>query len=211
MKTLYVVRHGETASNANETFQSLDTSLAAEGLKQAETLALRLKKLPVDAIVSSDLPRARQTAEKIGLTLKKDPVFSLLFREKKDPSSVLGKSYSDSSISDLRNLRDEHLEDASWRYEDEETFFEVKQRAEECLAFLLEQKEEHIVTVTHGGFLRFMLGVAVFGDAFTPGIWKKIRFGFMTSNTGITVLKYDAKQWAPGWSCLIWNDHAHLG
>jgi len=211
MKTVYLVRHGETVSNAKEVFQEQSISLSEKGMRQADILATRLSKLPVDAIISSDLPRARQTAEKIGTVLHKEPLFVPFFRERKEPTSLQGKSYADPAVKKLRELRDEHIEDASWRYEDEETFFEVRQRAEQCLSLLLKQPEHCIVAVTHGAFMRFLLGIAIFDDAFTPDMWQKMRFGFMTSNTGITVLKHEAKQWTSGWSVLVWNDHAHLG
>ncbi len=62
---LFLIRHGETALNVARTLQPAATPLSPRGLAQAESLAQRLAAMPVKAILSSDLPRARQTAEAI--------------------------------------------------------------------------------------------------------------------------------------------------
>jgi len=67
---LIVVRHGETVWNAEGRIQGqLDVALNENGQLQARQLASAFEKLGiaanVDAIVSSDLARARQTADEI--------------------------------------------------------------------------------------------------------------------------------------------------
>jgi broad specificity phosphatase PhoE len=61
------VRHGQTDANANmqggKAIQELDEPLNALGQQQAESLAHELKSAKFDAIVSSPLRRALQTAE----------------------------------------------------------------------------------------------------------------------------------------------------
>ena len=85
--TLLIIRHGETPLNVARVLQPAETPLSARGLAQAAALARRLEaadaavqrqstdlavQRPV-AIVSSDLPRALQTAQAIaaacGLTV----------------------------------------------------------------------------------------------------------------------------------------------
>lgn len=61
----YLIRHGETALNASRILQPADTPLNADGLAQARALAKRLRDHPIDAIITSDLCRAVQTAEAI--------------------------------------------------------------------------------------------------------------------------------------------------
>ena len=63
--SIFLVRHGETASNAARVIQTPDAPLSARGILQAERLALRLGHLGVAAIVSSDYVRAHTTAESI--------------------------------------------------------------------------------------------------------------------------------------------------
>ncbi|MCC2971362.1 histidine phosphatase family protein [Massilia sp. IC2-476] len=67
--TIFLIRHGETAWNAEKRLQGhLDIPLNAEGERQAALLGAALAAEPVDHIVSSDLMRARQTAEAIART-----------------------------------------------------------------------------------------------------------------------------------------------
>ena len=60
-----LIRHGETALNAARVVQPADTPLNARGLAQAALLAQRLASMGVTAVLSSNMPRARRTAEAI--------------------------------------------------------------------------------------------------------------------------------------------------
>ena len=72
---LVLVRHGESTWNAEERLQGqLDPPLSDRGRDQARLLAPVLDAVPDDRIVVSDLARARQTAELLGLeTVRLDP------------------------------------------------------------------------------------------------------------------------------------------
>lgn len=64
--TILLIRHGETAWNAERRLQGhLDIALNAEGERQAAALGAALANETIDLVVSSDLGRARQTAEAI--------------------------------------------------------------------------------------------------------------------------------------------------
>lgn len=66
MTEILLIRHGETAWNAIRKLQGhLDIPLNAEGTRQAKALAAALQAEKLDAIVSSDLQRALQTAGEI--------------------------------------------------------------------------------------------------------------------------------------------------
>jgi probable phosphoglycerate mutase len=78
MTTLYLVRHGQTLWNVEGRYQGqLDPPLNEKGHQQALATAESLAPLGFEAIYSSDLARARQTAEaladKIGLPIQLDP------------------------------------------------------------------------------------------------------------------------------------------
>lgn len=66
MTEVLLIRHGETAWNAVRRLQGhLDIPLNAEGERQAAALGRALRGEPLDAVISSDLQRASQTAEAI--------------------------------------------------------------------------------------------------------------------------------------------------
>jgi len=75
---IILIRHGETAWNAERRLQGhLDIPLNAEGERQARLLAGALAAEPIDLIFSSDLQRARQTAQAVatlrGMPLQIEP------------------------------------------------------------------------------------------------------------------------------------------
>ncbi|KAI0672863.1 phosphoglycerate mutase-like protein [Trametes maxima] len=72
---VYIVRHGETDHNRQGIIQGqLDTPLNAAGVHQAELAADALENVPFGAAYSSDLQRARKTAE---IILEKPPGLKL--------------------------------------------------------------------------------------------------------------------------------------
>jgi broad specificity phosphatase PhoE len=78
MTRLFLVRHGATEWNINKRAQGqADVPLAREGRLQATDTAERLARMDIDAIYSSDLSRARDTARAIasahGLDVIEDP------------------------------------------------------------------------------------------------------------------------------------------
>lgn len=78
MTRLALVRHGETDWNAEGRYQGQsDVALNANGLAQAEDLAQRLRGQKFEAIYTSDLARAEQTAEALAAAtdapLRRDP------------------------------------------------------------------------------------------------------------------------------------------
>jgi broad specificity phosphatase PhoE len=63
---LIIIRHGETNDNANGICQGQnDSPLSENGIAQAKSLALRFKDRKIDAVYSSDLQRAANTALEI--------------------------------------------------------------------------------------------------------------------------------------------------
>jgi broad specificity phosphatase PhoE len=66
MTSVYLVRHGQTAWNREEIFRGrADIPLDETGLKQAELVGQYFKGMEIQAIYSSSLSRAWQTAQKV--------------------------------------------------------------------------------------------------------------------------------------------------
>ncbi|MYM19144.1 histidine phosphatase family protein [Brevibacterium sp. 5221] len=83
MKRLFLVRHGQTAYNAQRRFQGqIDVALNERGEAQAQAIAAHLAATEsIDRIVASDLTRARQTAQAIGRAAGVDVEFDPGLRE----------------------------------------------------------------------------------------------------------------------------------
>jgi broad specificity phosphatase PhoE len=65
MHPIYLIRHGETALNANRTLQLPNTPLSERGHEQARRLGERLRNAKLARILASDLTRAAMTADAV--------------------------------------------------------------------------------------------------------------------------------------------------
>jgi broad specificity phosphatase PhoE len=212
MKKVYFVRHGESESNAGLLRSTVEVPLTLKGRGQAEFIAERVSKLPVEVIISSTMTRARETAEVIGEKTLKDIEFSNLFTEARAASEVQGKPRDSEETVRISNLFFENFGKPDWRYSDEENFFDLKDRARNALAYLAARPEENIAVVTHGFFMRIVIAYAMFGEELTAKECQQFTRLFHMENTGLSVLGYDPEKnesWP--WWLWVWNDHAHLG
>jgi len=81
-KKIYFIRHAKSV--ANKEFQlalSPDSPLHDEGKIESTKVLKRLKTIPFDIIISSDIKRSKETAEILAGKNKKHIVYSELFRE----------------------------------------------------------------------------------------------------------------------------------
>jgi 2,3-bisphosphoglycerate-dependent phosphoglycerate mutase len=211
MKTIYFVRHGATASNelpfGERVFQLFETPLSELGVRQATLLAQRFKTIPAEVIITSEMERARQTAEIIAEASELPLISSPLFHEILRPSEIRGKSQLDPFAAEVFSKITEQFADSSKRFSDEENFFDLKARATHAITFLESRPEEHIGVVTHGAFLFAIITVMMSGTKSTPEEFLSLESFLYPSNTGITVCKFRRGRWR----LWTWNDDAHLG
>ncbi len=104
MTQLYLIRHGETELNAARVLQPADTPLSQRGLTQAFALAQRLAgSARLAGILSSDLPRARQTASPIAAACALGIRFSSLLQER-NFGALRGQPYDSLGYDPLTSL-----------------------------------------------------------------------------------------------------------
>ena len=80
MTSIYLVRHCQAQGNVNRVFQGrIDSEISEEGRRQLDRLAERFRRIPLDAVYTSPLQRARLTAEALnryhGLPVRTDARF----------------------------------------------------------------------------------------------------------------------------------------
>src|SRR5689334_15470754 len=96
---LYLVRHGQSAGNAEGRFGGHGpTPLSELGQQQAEMTAKTLAKEKVDAIYTSDLHRAVQTAEPLARLLDLPLIKTSAFRER-HVGVLEGLTFDESKVS----------------------------------------------------------------------------------------------------------------
>ena len=210
-KTVYLVRHGESEENAGAPMVGATARLSEKGRDQAQRIAERARRLPIDIIITSTMLRAQQTGQAIAESTGKPIEHSELLVERGMPTNQLGKSQLDPEVMKEEQQLVERLIEHDYRLSDEENFSDLKERGKKALKFLEDRAEQNILVVSHGAFLKILIGEVLFGDDFTGkeavAIMKKMK----TMNTGITVFDYDTEHKYGPWRMMTYNDHAHLG
>ena len=156
--TIYIVRHGQTEWNIlGKTQGHGDSNLTAKGREQAELLAERMTKYPIDYIYSSDLGRAYQTAEIIGNKLSIEVEKTEALREM-NFGTWEGRIIKDIIEEDPELYKMWRNEPHLAKIPQGETLSQIKERTD---AFIKEINEKydgkHIVLVTHSLCARIML------------------------------------------------------
>ncbi|MHB9036142.1 MAG: histidine phosphatase family protein [Armatimonadota bacterium] len=200
MIALYLVRHGETVHNLEGRIQGhSDSPLTPLGIRQAEAAALRLASEKFDAIYSSDLGRAVDTAEAIAFRHGLPVQTTDLLRES-DLGHVQGltqKEFEELYPEDYRKWR---ANSAEHRPPGAETLDSVISRCAEFLRLISENHRdgERLLAVVHGGSLRGLI-CAAFG--LPPTFFKHIH----TANASLSILDVDDRS-----AIELLNDTCHL-
>ena len=196
-----LARHGETDDNSRLVFQGQGGhGLNARGRAQAARLGARLAASPPDAIVSSDLERAIETARAVAEACRRDIGLDRELREV-DVGAWTGKSHAE-----VEALFPEEW--AAWlagidvRRGGGETYGELADRVERAVARACAMYAgRRVLLVTHGGAIKSwvarLLGVSADG----------MRALGAVANASLTLFERDDL----GRTRLhTWNDVAHL-
>ena len=158
MAKLYLIRHGETDYNNAMRFQGqTDIPLNQKGIEQAEKVAGFLKDVPLQAIYTSSLTRARTTAEIIGKAKGIEPQATDALREmsfgiwENMNSQDIQKKYA-------KEWKDFFASPANTRIPQGESMADVQKRAYPEVQRILDMYPEgDVAFVAHGGIIRVLI------------------------------------------------------
>jgi 2,3-bisphosphoglycerate-dependent phosphoglycerate mutase len=188
-RRIYVVTHPEATHHVEGVVGGWhDSDLTARGWRHAEAIAQTLSRQLAGRnaeVFSSDLLRARRTADAIATTLNTIPVVDPRWREKsygiaegRQQSWLNERFISPPAIGD-RMSHDEGIPGA-------ETKAEFAERIYVATAEILSRSVEHIVIVTHGFALTYVI------TAWLEIPWRHAGFAsFASRSGGITTLEED--------------------
>jgi len=188
---IYVIRHGETPSNAARIVQTPETPLSALGVEQAERVAQRLAGSGIEQILSSDLPRAAMTAQRIAAATGAPVDHDSLLQER-NFGDARGTPY-DEIEGGLFAAEFEPPNGESWA-----TFDARVVRAWQRVGEVATRASGNLAVVTHGlvcfSLARHLLELPA-------GVSAPLRF----ANTAVTIV-----EGAPPWTVATLNCDAHL-
>lgn len=156
--TIYLTRHGETEWNEKKLIQGhTDIPLNKKGEKQAKDLSKKLSHIKFDAVFSSDLVRAKKTAEIIVLEKKLIVQTTKALRERYF-GKFQGQSFGDIKNKNILDLINK-LKSASHSFKNEVEGDEAI--IVRLLIFLrkitVTYQGKTVLVVTHGGPIRTLL------------------------------------------------------
>ena len=143
---IYLIRHGETASNAARVLQFPDTPLSDNGLEQARRLGERLRGHPFARILVSDYARAHQTAQAVGRTTDAALEVTPLLRER-NFGDLRGRPYAELEAEGIQPFGDDYHPPGGESWED------FHARVDDAWSHMVTSAEAaggDIAVVTHG-------------------------------------------------------------
>ena len=180
MKIL-LVRHGETDYNKNKLIQGhSDIELNETGRGQARNAGQKLTEYDIDFAFSSPLKRAVETAR---LMLDNSNNKINIDKEITEDARLIEKFFGDFEESTF----DEYFSalEAQTDLESIEKDEEVYERASSSLMKISNHKDETILVVCHGAFIRIFLR--------TLGLYPETNM--LINNTALNVLHYDGQEY----------------
>ena len=194
---IYLIRHGRQSSP----LCNVNVPLGEEGKQQVELLKQRLMGASFDALYSSDLIRAVETAEQIntwGLERIERPNLKEI-----DFGYLTGRADALNHVEYA-----EYFEQKKWGKEDVripggECGKDVFDRAFSVIEEIIASGKQNVVVVTHGGVIRALLA-----GIFMQSQAKRFLLADSLEHTSITELWYHEN--TKRFTLERLNDHAHL-
>ncbi|KAH0574920.1 6-phosphofructo-2-kinase / Fructose-2,6-bisphosphate 2-phosphatase [Spironucleus salmonicida] len=190
MKTLILVRHGETELNSGPIPRIrgfLDIYLNEKGRNSIEQTAKYIyQHLPTpNLILSSPLNRAQQTAEIINKELKLQQCIQISQNlNEVNWGTWEGMTYEEA----LGTTEYEHLKPLEMNPPGGETLYLVQDRCQKFIDYFLQQQEDCILAVSHGSVISILLCVIL--DIPLNKYWTSY-----LNNSGIGCLQFENNVW----------------
>ena len=197
---IIAIRHGETAWNAETRMQGqLDIPLNAVGRWQAERAAAALADEGIDAIYSSDLRRALETAQALGRACAKPLVADIGLRERCF-GVFEGLTFDEVGARWPEQSRRWRQREPDFAPEGSES---LRQFSARCVATATRLVKAHpgqtVALVAHGGVMDCLYRAATRIDLQSPRSW-------LLGNASINRLLYASQ----GFTLVGWSDTRHL-
>jgi len=197
---LYFVRHGESEANTRRVISNRESpfGLTDLGKKQANILADSLKDIPVTAIYSSPVLRAKETADILSQSLRQPYRVTEALREY--DCGILEDKSDAASWSLHREIAEDWTLNHNYlrKPEEGESFLDIKNRFLpfiEALTYDGLHANHHVLFVGHGGLFQLML----------PLVLTNIDDVFVRSHGIKHTDCVIAKQHSAGLVCLQWG------
>ncbi len=186
--TIYLIRHGETDWNLQQRYQGQkDIPLNETGIKQAQMISESLNGTHFDALYSSDLIRAFQTAQQISKKINLPIITHPSLREI-NQGDWEGKYIKDVLATSADEVRAVYQNPHTARKPGGESIAEVAHRMYTFLDILAEKHHQQtIIIVSHG------LAIATVLCKF-KGAPLEMAIKLIPDNTGIEIIQWTSQE-----------------
>ena len=153
--TLLLIRHGQTEANINKLLVGLtDVPLDPLGVAQARRIGEHMRTVPIDALVTSPLKRARDTAHQISLVTGKTPeVVPGLSEMNFGRAEGMTMEQVIQQFTELRTLQ-EDVDDDTFAWPDGDHRMGFHERVYATFLGLIERYDrQRVAVVCHGGVI----------------------------------------------------------
>ncbi len=195
---IYLIRHGRQSSK----LCNIDVNLSEEGLRQSALVGKRLASKAIEAVYSSHLIRAVETAKEANRYWNAE--------------HIIRQELSEISFGEMEGLADDEIQSrfADFKIEQEQMELDLPYPGGECAGDVIRRAmpvfkdiaasgRQNVAVVTHGGLIRIMVTALLHMD---PKYYRLI--GNSLENSSITQVRWNEK--TGRFTMERFNDFAHL-
>jgi alpha-ribazole phosphatase len=187
---VYLVRHGESEANASKVFSGhIDVELSSKGVEEAMALSSRLGSVSFDKVYSSDLKRAKRTAE---LILSENSDMEV-WQELREMNFGIFENHTFESMAGAFPE-----EFAHWSKDflnntppEGESMISMYRRVNDAYCRIIDEgrreRHDNILIVAHSGVIRSIMAGVLAGD---PGFYFKVS----VDNCKINVIEHEERK-----------------